>query len=142
MVDKDKEIDDAFRMWKRLEKKQDELDAAVDAMISEKTSDGLKKGVTMEEFDKALLACKRHLAQVFSAMDRWRFLVRHKDDAPTEPEVPVDEISPIVSASLSDKLDGVLFSVNYGILAHKVANAIKMSVHEGDPGDVVLCDDH
>lgn len=119
-----------------------ELDAKVDSMISDKTKDGLKKGVTMETFDEALALSRKQALAMFGSLDKWRYLVKHKDDPSTEPSVPTGDVMAVISASLSDKIEDMQFSVNYGLLASKLANTISMDVGEGDAGDVPLCADH
>lgn len=119
-----------------------ELDVVVDGMINDKTSDGLKKGVTMDEFHKALSACRRQAMSMFGALDKWQYLVKHKDDPSTEPAIPEADVANVISASLSDKIDELAFTVNYGLLSHKLAHLIRMDVQETDSGDVPLCGDH
>lgn len=131
----------AWQQYEQEDAKLAELDAIADKMMSEKTSDGLKKGVTMDEFDAALTACRRQCLKMFGALDKWRHLVEHKDDPITGPSVPTAEVTSIISMSLSDKIEDMEFSVNYWLLASKIATAIKMDVQEGGAGDIPLCAD-
>lgn len=76
------------------------------------------------------------------ALDKWRYQLLHKDDAPTEPSVPEEDVRAIIGASLSDKLDELQFTKNYGLLATTIAHSIRMEVSEGDVGEPPLCNDH
>lgn len=118
-----------------------ELDAITDKMMNDKTSDGLKKGVTMEEFNESLRNARRQTMAMFGALDKWQYLIKHKDDPSTEPSVPTGDVQSVISASLSDKVESMTFSINHGLLASKLANAIKMDVEEAGAGDIPLCSD-
>lgn len=131
----------AWRRFEEQEAKLAELDAIADKMMNDKTGDGLKKGVSMDEFDAALTACTRQCIKMFGALDAWRHLVAHKDDPSTQPLVPTAEVASIIGMSLSDKMEGMSFSVNYGLLASKLATTISMDVEEGSAGDIPLCSD-
>lgn len=128
------------------EKAQAKVEAAWDEFDkkfwSTKTADNLRKGVTQEEFNDGMKVIQRLQVAAFGALDKWRHMMAHKDDPSTEPSVPVSEVSAVISASLSDKIDDLDFSINHGLLASKIANTIKMDVEEGDVGEIPFCVDH
>lgn len=141
LTDLNDPISVAKRQYEAAVAKLEELDAISDKMMSDKTSDGLKKGVTMESFDEALRNSRRQMMAMFGALDKWQYLVKHKDDPSTDPKVPTGDVSAVISVSLSDKMEDMEFSVNYGLLASKLANTIKMDVEEAGASDIPLCSD-
>lgn len=73
------------------------------------------------------------------ALDAWRHQCKHIDDVALAGQ---DEFRSIVIASLSDKLDELMFSVNGGILGSKVAQSIRDLVSEDDTLEAPLCREH
>ena len=90
----------------------------------------------------AFIAQGKRVDQTFRAsigsLDAYMHAVKHKDD---KVNVPEDEVRGVLNASFSDKLDDLSFSVNYGILASKVAQAIRKDTQEAAL-DVPYCADH
>lgn len=125
----------------RYEAAQRELDASWaenNAMFSSRSSDGLKKGISQAEFKESLTRIDRAQKATFGAFDMWQYAVAHKDDKVLAVE---EDVRSVVIASLDDKLDEIQFSLNGGLLASKVAQAIRQDVSEEDL-DVPLCEDH
>jgi hypothetical protein len=138
------ESDPIKSAWFAFEHAAGELErawAAVGKLESDKTESGLKKGVEQEDYKAALSLVDAKRQAMFGWLDRARHLELHKDDPPTEPLVPEEDVRAVVGASLSDKMDEVQFTVNYGILGSKIAHAIRMDVDEGESLDVPYCQD-
>lgn len=74
----------------------------------------------------------------FGALNVYQFTVKHRFD---KIGIPEDELRAVVIDSLSDKMDELAFSVNYGILGSKVAQAIRQFTVEESSGDPVFCVD-
>lgn len=72
------------------------------------------------------------------ALDRWRHACEHLHD---KVAVPEEDVRNIVNMSMSDKLDGVDFKLNHGLLASKVAQVIRQNVTDFE-GDVPFCKEH
>src|SRR3954466_9067186 len=98
--------------------------------LCDKNGDNLKKGVTMRDFDKKMADVNRATNELFRAVDNLIYLEKHKDDPPTEPSVPEEDVRAVLIASFDDKTDELSFSVNSGLLASAVARAIRMDVSE------------
>lgn len=109
-----------------------------DKLFSNKTSDNLKKGVTIEQFKASLEGVAKLGMIAFRSFDAWQHSIAHKDDIEN---VPVEDVRGVLTASLSDKLGDLKFTVNYGILASNVAKAIKRDTQEAEL-DVPYCADH
>lgn len=110
----------------------------VDKLWSDKTANNLRKGATIEDYKKALRMVDARQIAVFGMLDRWRFLVRHKDDPILVPEA---DIRAIVIDSLSDKFEELQLSSNVGWIGTKIAQAIRQDVSEGSSGRPAFCND-
>lgn len=75
----------------------------------------------------------------FGALDAWTHQCKHMNDKILMPEEDVREV---VIASLSDKLEELQFTVNYGMLGGKIAQAIRHTVSEDDTMVPPLCAEH
>lgn len=109
-----------------------------DKMFSNRTADNLKKGVTREEFDASLKRISDLGSTTMRSFDAWRYAIAHEHDIENVPE---EDVRAVLGASFSDKVGELKFTVNYGILASKVAQAIKRDTQEATM-DFPLCADH
>ena len=71
-------------------------------------------------------------------LDAWRDTVAHINDAVIVPE---EDVRNVVNMSITDKIEVIDFTLNHGLLASKVAQALRKNVTEFD-GDVPLCAEH
>lgn len=119
-------------------KATEEQHVRVDELAKIVDKDG-SKHARWPEYIEALNVLTRKQLTEFGTYDAWAYFCKHKDD---KVGVPVDEIRSILIDSLSDKIDGGLdFSVNYGILGSKVAQAIRTTTSDESSGEVPFCKD-
>jgi hypothetical protein len=74
------------------------------------------------------------------ALDTYEYAVKHRDD-----DVPVaeDDLREVVAASMEDNMDGLQITLkSSGLLAAKVAQAIRHNVIELEFTDIPYCQDH
>lgn len=83
-------------------------------------------------------AYERAAHAAMGALDAYFYAVKHKDDKTGVPEA---EVRAIVLDSISDKLDGLDFSINTGLLGSKVAQAIHKLTEEASAGLPPFCAD-
>jgi hypothetical protein len=72
------------------------------------------------------------------AWDAYRYAVKHKDD---KIGAPIEDVRAIVNDSLAPMIDGLQFNLNHGLLASKVAQAIKVLTIEESAGEPPFCTD-
>jgi hypothetical protein len=130
-------IEQAKAMYLDAKDALDEAWKENDRLFSNRTSDNLKKGVTMEQFNANLADISRLGQAAMRSYDAWQYVVKHEHDIENVPE---EDVRGVLSASFSDKVGELKFSVNYGILASKVAQAIKRDTQEASI-DYPLCRD-
>lgn len=119
----------------------DDIWKDIDKMFG-KSGDDLRKGVTMAMFDEKMAEHAKAVNELFHATDTLLYQQRHADDPPTEPLVPPEDVRAMLTVILEDKTDELLFSVNRGLLANAVGNAIRMDVDEVESGsEPPLCQD-
>jgi len=80
----------------------------------------------------------QRMSAEMGALDRWRYACEHLNDKVLVAE---EEVRAVVLASLSDKLEGIDFSLNHGLLGSKVAQAIRKNVSE-ETMEAPLCREH
>lgn len=93
---------------------------------------------TWPAFIEAQKLADRALSAVFGSLDHYLFAVKHIDD---KKGVPEDEIRATIIDSLSDKLNGLTFSVNPGILGSAIAKAVRKDTSEESVGVPTFCED-
>ena len=74
------------------------------------------------------------------ALDTYEYAVKHRDD-----DVPVaeDDLREVIGASMEDNMDGLQITLkSSGLLAAKVAQAIRRNVIELEFTDIPYCQDH
>lgn len=89
-------------------------------------------------FKEALRAKERDSSAVFGALHAYLYYVKHKDD---KVGVPEQELRAIVIDSLSDKMDELQWTIQPGLVASKVAQAIRNDTTEESAGDPPFCSD-
>lgn len=89
-------------------------------------------------FDAALHELQKAQKRCFGMTDGFVYATNHINDAVMVPE---EDLRAIANDSLADKLDELQFSVNYGLLASKVAQSIRKDAAEGDAGNPPFCGD-
>lgn len=110
----------------------------IDKMF-DKTGDDLRKGYSMHDLDKKLAEHARAVNELMAACGA---LVRYQNGyVEPEPVVPEEEVRAIINASLDDKMDELRFTLNRGMVAHHVTQAIRMLTSEVQ-FDPPLCEDH
>lgn len=138
LVLSDDPIDQAHAAWLKADEELDKAWDDLGKLWSDKTADNLRKGVTREDYKKQLRVVDERMSAMFGWLDRWRYLVLHKDDVVNVPEV---EVRAVVIDSLKDKLDGLSFNVNSGVLGTNIAKAIRLQTREESAGDPPFCQD-
>lgn len=126
------------RYIEALEKAAD-ADARLDAVYKIVEKEG---GTSSSEHWGAFQVALRESAKagviVFGALDAYVYKSKHINDVELVNE---DELRAIVIDSLSDKLEGVLFTVNHGILGSKVAQSLRHVAVEAEVVEPPLCAD-
>lgn len=93
---------------------------------------------TWPAYIEAQKVADRAMSAVFGSLDHYLFAVKHIDD---KLGVPIEDIRATVIDSLADKLDGLTFSVNVGLLGAAIATAIRKDTSEESAGEPSFCED-
>jgi hypothetical protein len=120
-------------------REQGEADARLDAISRLVEKDGGTSASSYwTAFEEALRASQRASSAVIGSLNAYLYRAEHIND---DKLVPEEELRVIVADSLSDKLEGLAFSMNHGILGSKVAQAIRTLVIESEAVEPPLCPD-
>lgn len=128
--------------WARHEVAQRDHHAAwaeVAKMSSDVTESGIKKGVTQEQYDAALKRCDVTSRVLFQTFDGWHFLDKHKDDPPPVELIPHADLLATAKDTIEENLDNMQFTVNFGLLASKVAAELRPFASEDDSLEAPFC---
>jgi hypothetical protein len=133
-----KGTEDQYKRFLETVKTTEEQTVRVDELAKIVDKDGSKHPRWGEYIEALNMLSRRQLAE-FGAYDAWAYFCKHKDD---KIGVPEEEIRTLIIESLSDKIEGGLdFSVNYGILGSKVAQAIRKDTTDESSGEIPFCAD-
>lgn len=81
----------------------------------------------------------RKAHQAFGALDAYLYAAKHVDDPK---DADQEELRAVIAVSLNTNMDGLKFSMNYGLLGAKVAQAIRADVTAEEFTDIPYCQDH
>lgn len=119
--------------------KHEELTARYDAVAAQVEKEGGTSDCpSWSAFQKINGEWLRSVSATFGAFDAYTYAVAHKDD---KIDAAQAEVRAIVIESLADKLDGLTFNVNSGVLGSNIAKAIRNLVSEESSGDAPYCQD-
>lgn len=128
--------------WARHEAAQRDHQAAwaeVAKMSSDLSSSGIKKGITQEQYDAALKRCDQTSRTLFQTFDGWHHLDKHKDDPAPVELVDYADLLQTAKDTIEANLDGMQFTVNFGLLAAKVATEVRLAAAEDDSLEAPYC---
>lgn len=87
-------------------------------------------------FDAAMQAHGKTMQAMFGAYDQYTYVVAKQFETVLVPE---DELRMLIKESISGNSDGVIFDLNYGMLAHQVALIVRKHAVEDTTMETPLC---
>ena len=113
-------LDRAWANYMEMEAEWLEAEEAANACIGK---DGQLKGATWEEFVQLNADALKHMRMKFSAFDTWNMLRKRAADT-TLSNVPESDVKSLVTEALSESGADLQFSLNLGLVAHKLTGAV------------------
>lgn len=129
-------IDRAWATYMETEAKWVEADAAADKLIGK--SGELRKGVDWDDYRKLHNEAIARMNTKFTAFDYWNTLRKREADT-TRSNVPESDVKSLVSEALSESAGELQFSLNVGLVAHKLTAAVLRFTVREDAQDTPLC---
>lgn len=136
-IDVPEGTEDAYRQWIEATRAVEEQSVRVDALQALVEKKG-SHDPNWPAYVESLRVLQRRVSAAFGACDKWVFVRDHQHDKKL---VSMEDVKATIIDSLSDKIDGLTFSVNYGLLGTKLAQAVRPLASDESAGDPTFCAD-